>query len=211
MKTALIITHSCDPGEIFRERGWNTVYVTSLDSLDAYRESLFDGIYDYPDLLVFTGGADLNPQLYGEVPDGAYGWNDGRDALEVAVYRAFSGRAPMAGICRGAQLLTVMNGGRLIQHKEGHSGDHPVQVWQEGGVGGVESIMTLRECHHQCLLPSGEEGVDYYVVGRDIRDDNIEIVYFPEERALAFQGHPEWGCATTESLFFELLEEYIGV
>lgn len=203
MKIALIVTHNCDPGEIFRERGWDTDYITSMSDLEAYKE-LFLGRFRYKlDLLVFTGGSDLNPKLYGEEPDGAYGWNDERDALEVAVYRAFSGHVPMAGICRGAQLLTVMNGGRLLQHKEGHSGDHPVKVARYNDY----LTYALREDHHQCLLPTD----DGEILGRDARDDNIEIVYFPEKMELAFQGHPEWGCATTENLFFDLLEEHVGV
>lgn len=199
-KKVLIITRSCDPADIFESRGWDVSHAVTHQALcDAIRIHT-QAPYD---LVVFTGGADLNPKLYGEKPNGAVHWNDMRDELEVASYHAFVDKVPLAGICRGAQLLTVMNGGKLIQHKPGHTGDHPVRYITKHG----EFTENLRECHHQCLLPEGE----FTVLGVDARDDNIEIVLFPKKKQLAFQGHPEWGCETTEGLFFDLLEEHLGV
>ena len=54
------------------------------------------------DLIIFTGGTDVNPALYGEArhyltqaPDVA------RDEREAEIFANFVGKVPMAGICRG--------------------------------------------------------------------------------------------------------------
>lgn len=68
------------------------------------------------DALLLTGGADLNPSLYGQENLGSEGIDDLRDAAEFQLIRSFSqsGR-PILGICRGFQAITVYFGGSLIQ------------------------------------------------------------------------------------------------
>lgn len=76
---------------------------------------------DYLDLaagLLFTGGADLDPQRYGAEPHPQLGLVDPeRDAFELALYRGARARGiPVLGICRGIQLINVAEGGTLQQH-----------------------------------------------------------------------------------------------
>ncbi|WP_245588590.1 gamma-glutamyl-gamma-aminobutyrate hydrolase family protein [Deinococcus pimensis] len=75
------------------------------------------------DGLVLSGGVDVNPALYGEAPDPQLGEvDDLRDATEAALYREARGRGlPVLGICRGAQLINVLEGGTLVQHLDGHA------------------------------------------------------------------------------------------
>ena len=70
------------------------------------------------DAVLFTGGVDLHPALYGEEPRRGLGEVDEeRDAFEVALYRELRGLGkPAFGICRGFQLINVLEGGTLIQH-----------------------------------------------------------------------------------------------
>ena len=71
--------------------------------------------------LLFSGGPDLDPALYGEEAAGAAMIDAARDALDVAAWRgASSRRVPVLGICRGFQAINVFMGGRLAQHLEGH-------------------------------------------------------------------------------------------
>lgn len=195
-KTVLVVGKDHFVEKMFLSRGYEVHVMTNIEN-------------DIPsvDLVVFTGGADLNPKLYGEKPNGAIGWNDQRDQFEIDAWNKFTGEVPVVGICRGAQFLCVMNGGKLEQHHSGHSGDHLVMYI----LGGKVFTNKLRECHHQCLLPNGKNEVDYHVLGRDVRDENIEIVFFPKFKQLAFQAHPEWGHKETEDLFFDLLEEHLGL
>ncbi len=77
--------------------------------------------------LLMTGGADLDPALYGEEPDGSNAPDRDRDALELAAWNAaWKRRLPVLGLCRGFQAINVFSGGSLAQHVEGHdtAGDH---------------------------------------------------------------------------------------
>jgi len=72
--------------------------------------------------LLLTGGADLQPALYGEVPDPAAGLDEPvpeRDRLEWELLaRARDLRLPVFGICRGHQMVNVFLGGALHQDIE---------------------------------------------------------------------------------------------
>ena len=81
----------------------------SRTTVAAYAEEL-DG-------LVLMGGSDVCPESYGEKaikPE----WNGDRirDDYEIALLRAFMAlRKPVLGVCRGAQVINVAQGGTLYQ------------------------------------------------------------------------------------------------
>jgi putative glutamine amidotransferase len=81
----------------------------SKATVDAYAAEL-DG-------LVLMGGSDVCPETYGEKalkPE----WNGDRirDDYEIALYRAFTASGkPVLGVCRGAQVINVAQGGTLWQ------------------------------------------------------------------------------------------------
>jgi anthranilate synthase component 2/putative glutamine amidotransferase len=67
---------------------------------------------------VLAGGADLEPERYGQAP-GPHTTvlRPDRDATELAVLQAALARdLPLLAICRGMQLLNVALGGDLVQH-----------------------------------------------------------------------------------------------
>ena len=82
---------------------------SSKATLDAYAEEL-DG-------LVLMGGSDVCPESYGEKalkPE----WNGDRvrDEYEIGLLRAFMAlKKPVLGVCRGAQVINVAQGGTLYQ------------------------------------------------------------------------------------------------
>jgi putative glutamine amidotransferase len=74
------------------------------------------------DGLLLSGGADLDPALYGQQSQGSLDVEPGRDALELAAWRVAAERGrPVLGICRGIQAINVFAGGSLIQHLDGHT------------------------------------------------------------------------------------------
>jgi gamma-glutamyl-gamma-aminobutyrate hydrolase PuuD len=74
------------------------------------------------DGLLLSGGADLNPALYGQEPHPTTAVEPGRDALELEAWRAARERnLPVLGICRGFQAINVFSGGSLLQDLEGHT------------------------------------------------------------------------------------------
>jgi putative glutamine amidotransferase len=69
------------------------------------------------DGLLLSGGGDLHPRCYGDSCRAApRSLDDARDAFELAAVRAAIERGlPLLGICRGAQVLGVALGGKLVQ------------------------------------------------------------------------------------------------
>ncbi|MDQ6675062.1 MAG: gamma-glutamyl-gamma-aminobutyrate hydrolase family protein [Chloroflexota bacterium] len=73
------------------------------------------------DGIVFPGGADVDPALYGQAREPKTEVVAELDRLELAVARrAIDSDVPTLGICRGQQLLNVAMGGSLIQHLDDH-------------------------------------------------------------------------------------------
>jgi putative glutamine amidotransferase len=69
------------------------------------------------DALVLMGGSDVCPASYGEATQNP-AWNGDRvrDDYEIALLRAFVKEGkPVLGLCRGAQVINVAQGGTLYQ------------------------------------------------------------------------------------------------
>ena len=174
--------------EMFRDRGYDILTDDNHDELG-------------PDLICFTGGADVNPKVYGEEPNGARGWDDERDEREIRIFNAFKGFVPMVGICRGGQLLNVLNGGWMIQDHGLVSGDVEMSTFYSG------ETVTVRVDHHQGMISGAD--IDPSAWNEGISEWPDYVIWYPETRCLCFQPHPEWGHKGTEELFFNLIGEYI--
>lgn len=153
----------------------------------------------HSDLIVFTGGTDVNPKEYDEEPIEFTGTPDiDRDAHEKYVYQQARVRhIPMFGICRGSQFLTVMNGGKLIQHIDGHTTGHLARL-NSGKVIEVTSthhqMMDPRAIHHEVLAVSDVRRSERYLNDKGNQElfEEYEAVYYPNSNCLAVQWHPEW-------------------
>jgi len=164
-------------------------------------EVAFDRDERYPpDLVVFTGGEDVTPALYGDAAHKFTGNSPYRDEQEKAVFNyCVDHDIPMVGICRGAQFLNVMSGGRMYQHVSGHLGNHEIVDMDSG------DTIVVSSTHHQMMMPSGKaiikaistlggtrEWYDGQVFKRDVSNTDYEVVFYPETRCLCFQPHPEF-------------------
>jgi putative glutamine amidotransferase len=69
------------------------------------------------DGLVLMGGSDVSPSSYGEKPlKPEWAGDRIRDDYEIALFRAFvAAGKPVLGVCRGAQVINVAQGGTLYQ------------------------------------------------------------------------------------------------
>lgn len=169
------------------------------------------------DGIVFSGGADIDPSLYGaerhpetDTPQAR------RDAGEMALLEAALERdMPTLAICRGFQLLNIARGGDLVQHLPdelrsdehkqvpGVFAQHPVEV-KDGtrlsSMVGARSDVTSH--HHQGIGRLGEGLVETAWAG----DGTLEGVEDPSLRFLVgVQWHPEAG--EDKALFENLVEE----
>lgn len=159
------------------------------------------------DIVLFTGGEDVNPALYKTRPHPSTGFNKERDKAEVSVFKKIKPHQLALGICRGSQFLCVMNGGKLVQDCSGHAlwGTHPI-------TNGTEEY-EITSTHHQMQYPYNLDNKDYdilykssdrrssYYEGGNIDYEMVlingepEIVLYHKEgmpKCLAIQGHPEY-------------------
>lgn len=102
------------------------------------------------DLVVFGGGVDVNPALYGASRHQSTYYDSGRDERDLALWDlCFHEGIPMLGICRGAQFGHVMCGGTLYQNVNNHHGDHPIYDEIE-----KRTISVTSSVHHQMVRPN---------------------------------------------------------
>ena len=169
------------------------------------------------DGLVLSGGADLDPALYGEAPHQAtFGVDPARDRAELALLRgALERDMPVLAVCRGSQVLNVALGGDLDQHipdllgHESHKqtpgtfSDHPVELVP--GTRLAELLgdhVDVKSHHHQGFRHTGAG-----LRGAARADDGtLEAIEDPSRRfALGVLWHPEAG--EDRRLFEALVEE----
>lgn len=76
-----------------------------------------DKILEFIDGIVFTGGEDISPLLFGQEPiKETHKISYNRDRMEVKLFQlAYKKEIPILGICRGIQLINVALGGDLYQ------------------------------------------------------------------------------------------------
>src|SRR4029079_2260867 len=84
-----------------------------------------DETLDALDGILFSGGSDLEPGLYGaEAHPETTGIRPERDKAELALMEAALARdLPMLAVCRGFEILNVARGGDLVQHLPDVVGD----------------------------------------------------------------------------------------
>ena len=172
---------------------------------------------DALDGLIFSGGSDLDPELYGQEPHPeTFGVVRDRDDAELALMRgALERDMPVLAICRGSQVLNVAKGGDLVQHLPevvGHEehkhtpgvfADHDVDV--EAGTK-VEALLgdraPVKSHHHQGFDRLGE-GLR---PAARAEDGTVEALEDPSRRfAVGVLWHPEAG--QDFALFRGLVEE----
>ena len=163
-----------------------------------------DAVLERLDGVVFAGGADLDPQLYGEQahPETA-GLRPERDAAELPLMRSALDRGlPLLGICRGMQLLSVVSGGSLVQHLPevvGHErhrpapgtyGLHDVRLEPGSRLHGIlGDQVSVPSYHHQGIASAGSLTITGWA-----DDETPEAVEDPDKPfAVGILWHPEAG------------------
>lgn len=175
------------------------------------------------DFLIFMGGTDIDSQLYGERRS-TYAQlpNFERDKAECNLFLACKG-AFKIGICRGAQLLHVLNGGKLWQHVENHGNSHEVLYTNEFGLARAYNVSST---HHQMMRLPAKDG-EIWATANQTRSRQLvtgtvfpvgdnhwcdpEIIYYKKTSSLCFQAHPEYLTPKeTRELFFRCVTRMIG-
>jgi putative glutamine amidotransferase len=139
------------------------------------------------DVIIFTGGADINPEIYGQRNSASYinKFSIARDVLEIELLNtAINLGKKILGVCRGHQLINAALGGTLVQEIgtiQNHGLNH--NLINVKGIPGkfFESVNSM---HHQGVLSPGktlEVTSSYGGVVESTENSNIVTV----------QWHPE--------------------
>lgn len=155
------------------------------------------------EVVLFTGGEDINPSLYNKRAHHSTWYTQSRDDFEVENYKKVREDQLIVGICRGAQLACALNGGILIQDCNGHGG------CRHNITNGVETY-EIQSIHHQMMYPWDMPKEDYSILfwsdkkrSKTYEGDGVdpskvscepEIIMFHKKghpKTLAIQGHPE--------------------
>jgi putative glutamine amidotransferase len=158
--------------------------------------------------LVLTGGPDVHPERYGkaeELPRCSV--EAARDEFESALYdKAKELSLPIIGVCRGAQLVNVLEGGSLIvdiptdiRDAQHHIGENFSDTLHDISVESGSLLMKIsgeldgetNSAHHQAVERLGE-GLR---ISARSADGVVEAIEWQEPAGKAFflgvQWHPE--------------------
>ncbi|MFA9558524.1 gamma-glutamyl-gamma-aminobutyrate hydrolase family protein [Evansella sp. AB-rgal1] len=168
------------------------------------------------DGFLFTGGHDVNPELYEETMESYCGEPcDDRDIMEAILFKEVLGlNKPAFGICRGLQLFNVLLGGTLHQdiptqfhpaievaHKQHPPYDlpaHVVSIVKDSflyDIIGSDTLM-VNSYHHQGIkqLATPLQPV------ATAEDGMVEAVIMPGKKfVFAVQWHPEFNYTKEEA------------
>lgn len=206
MRTVYVVGGYAEYMMMFEDNGWSSV----------------DTIED-ADLVQFCGGSDVNPALYGEKTHWTSHVNLERDEYEAKMYEiAFENHCAIAGICRGAQFVHVMNGGKLFQNVTNHGllNTHMAYIEVPDLLHLAPYSVSVSSTHHQMmregrgtlLLSAGEATLRETDTGRDMKPGlDVEAVYHETTNSLCYQPHPEFYTKNHEcqKLYFDFIEELL--
>jgi putative glutamine amidotransferase len=192
---------------VSKARGLPSIVASGFTNPLDEAEQLAGEILDNCDGLMLSGGTDVDPVIFGEVPHTALGRVDGpRDPFEITLAREAVRRdMPVLGICRGLQVLNVALGGTLIQdipsdvrgaarHEAGENRveiAHDVDVVPGSKLAGLlgASRLGVNSFHHQAAKRIGE---GLTVSATSPTDGIVEGLEMPGRAfVVAVQWHPE--------------------
>lgn len=189
-------------------------YATSVEKagglplLLAYKTdiALIPQIIDLVDGMLFSGGNDLDPALYGETyhPKAAP-IDPARQRFELALLAEVEKRrTPALGICLGSQLMNVYRGGSLIQFLPDEPRDEQIEhrklddVWSRHEVSVEPQSAVAQAVGKQNIVANSSHKQAVKQVGRGLRiigkspDGVIEGIEDPTlPLFLGVQWHPE--------------------
>lgn len=157
------------------------------------------------DGLILSGGVDVNPVLYNEEPSTEIEYyHPDIDKFDlIAIDIAIKLNKPILGICRGAQILNVSQGGSLYQdttHIEGnyikhnqstksYLGSHTIIINNESKISDILGTEILvNSYHHQSVKNVGKKLMPIAYS----KDGVVEAIEMKDKKFIVgVQWHPE--------------------
>lgn len=148
--------------------------------------------------LIFPGGGDITPKLFGEPNLGSHNIDTELDLLQLQIFQfALQQKLPILGICKGMQLINVALGGTITQHLD-TSGIHTsasADVYHDTIISPSSflhtlygSTITTNSRHHQAINKLGNHLIPVQWCTADNCVEAIEHSCLP---IWGVQWHPE--------------------
>lgn len=202
-KVVAIVNNNQNISKVEYPFGSNNIMLIDADTSQFSLEDIKEMV-DTADGIVFSGGNDFDPSLYGGNPDLVedYSREDDEKSIEIFSY-AVEKNKPILGICRGMQLMNIYYGGSLyddikIQYSTEivHRGDdktftyHNVNIKDDSYLKKVigESQIEVNSFHHEGIKKLAD-GLDASAKSPDGLIEAIENPYYPY--MIGVQWHPE--------------------
>jgi len=161
--------------DMCRELGSTPVRLESIEDVDSI------------DLIILTGGADINPRIYGQSNTHSYisNYTIARDVFELKILEnARKLGKQVFGVCRGHQLVNAALGGQLLQEVsliQRHGSYHELE--EKGGIVG-QIFDKVNSIHHQGVKIPGKGLTPTSLYGGVIESTESEDI-------ISVQFHPE--------------------
>ena len=207
--------------KFIKSKGWDAYY--ELLGISPLKD-----IFPKVDMVIFDGGEDVNPALYGERNQFSY-FSEKRDVEEYTIIRYYKNNNDLmrfSGVCRGHQLLNVFHGGTLWQDiskqilaSRGvlHPSPHKVTMTKPTASKFVKELdirkffthqepFYVSSLHHQAIKNLGKNFIQSlawtYQRGYFRIIEGVESV---EGNIRAVQSHPEFQNFATDGSLFSYL------
>ena len=189
-------------------QNWLLNFDTTLNVINIYNipNDSLDFILKNADGIVLTGGADIQPKIYGQDSLKKYcgKFNPRRDSLDsILLNYAINHKLPLLGICRGLQFINVGLGGTLIPdiptfvgdsiHRNNGAVYHKVKILPNTFTATICRVDTgtVYSNHHQAINNIAKS----LRISAIATDSVIEAVEWKDTTGknflLAVQWHPE--------------------
>jgi putative glutamine amidotransferase len=152
--------------------------------------------------LIISGGDDIHPTLYGDIPKQGGNYDRNRDAMEIDCIRyALESHLPLLGICRGHQLINTVMGGTLhssiVAQRKKTSNRRSLLPSKKVSLNASSSLRQILNSEHISVNSLHDQAIaeiaePLRVSGVD-NDQIIQAVEAKKEGAiLGVQWHPEY-------------------
>jgi putative glutamine amidotransferase len=155
-------------------------------------------------LIIFSGGEDINPEIYGEENRFSF-FNKERDSVELKILEeSLRLNKKILGVCRGHQLINAYLGGKMVQDlrkdlKINHGGKHKLKFLTKNSTI-KDHFEFVNSMHHQGVIKAGKN-----LVPTSIHKGVLESC--ENENIITVQFHPEFMSASSFFNYIKLWKE----
>lgn len=152
--------------------------------------------------LIIGGGDDISPEHYGGDIKEKVKTDPERDEMEIKWIKwALENEIPLLGICRGAQLINVVLGGKLHQdirslrkrtyNRPGLLPTKQVKLKYKSAISKIcgKTKLRVNSLHHQAIKDPGQ---DLSIVGFDLDRITQAVESVNPKKIIGVQWHPEY-------------------